>query len=152
MIKNKLVITINDANKYYSLYADGLLLSKTYDKEIGITELTYNENEAVFLYYTYPAHRRVYLIRNTQTGKLSVLPGLSNEVNIIFKHIASRVDKTRRVVSFLNEHFQNAYRFTNDFYLRLDCLIAAKGKLNYLALNQLVENEIKTANAPTLER
>ncbi|GMO55782.1 MAG: hypothetical protein Ta2C_10990 [Candidatus Endomicrobiellum trichonymphae] len=141
---DKLVITINDANNFFSLYADGDLSEKHYDKESGITELTYDDNAIIFLYYTYPTHRRVYCVRNCEDGEQTLLPGLSKKVNVIFKQIASRVDKTRRAAAFLREHRGSAYKYTDEFYTRLSFLIDQKGKINYSSIEKLLEDKTKT--------
>jgi hypothetical protein len=59
-----LMVTIPPPHCFYSLYADGAFSSKRYDENSGITKLTYGKDSALFLYYTYLSHRRVYLVRN----------------------------------------------------------------------------------------
>jgi hypothetical protein len=135
-----LVITIPPDTYYYGLYADGLYFKKIFDKNTHSTNLYYHPDSAVFLYYTYPTHRRVYLIRHTFPAALPgvSLPGVSKQVSVIFKQYASRVDKTRRAVSFLNTHHQkNAYGYSDKFYLRLSVLLSDRGKINYTALEAL---------------
>jgi hypothetical protein len=71
-------------------------------------------------HYTYPAYRWVYLARNMSVNddkKISIaaLSGLSKKVNIIFKHTASRVDKTKHTVSYFNEHHDTLTAFPMSF-------------------------------------
>jgi hypothetical protein len=89
----------------------------------------------VFLYYTYPTHRAASAVRHAPGG--AALPGLSRKVNLLFTVHASKVDKLKRAVVFLNKNAGGAYRFGDDFYLRLYCALEARGKLNYPALRNL---------------
>jgi hypothetical protein len=142
----ELIITIPDYSNFYHLYADGIPDRKIYIKETAQTDLYYKRGSVVVLYYTYPAHREACVIRNACNGEKN-LPGLSKPVDILFSVSASRVDKLRRAVGFLNEHYKDAYSFADDFYARLHCLLSMKGKLNYYGLN-----EIAKANALRVER
>ena len=143
MNEEKLTITIPAKDSFYSLYADGVYHSKHYEEQNGITELQYKNESAVFLYYTYPAHRRVYLIRNTTEKGERTLPGLSKPVKVIFRQFASRVDKTKRAVSYLNAHYKNAYGFSDIFYYELDVLLSLKGKLDYSSIDGLAKKWTK---------
>jgi hypothetical protein len=70
-------------------------------------------------------------------GKAS-LPGLSKTTRLLFTVHASRVDKLRRAVGFLNKHSQSgAYRYDDGFYLRLYFLLQKSGKLSYLSLRRM---------------
>jgi hypothetical protein len=140
MASDLLVITIPPEGYYYSLYADGLYAKKTYEKETDMTSLYYERGAAVFLYYTYPTHRRVYLVRNSgEEGEAKSLPGVSKKVSVIFKQYASRVDKTKRAVSYLNTHYQSAYGYSDKFYTRLSVILLGKGKIDYTAIDALCE-------------
>jgi hypothetical protein len=134
-LPGELVVTIPDEPSFYSLYADGLYSRKVYHKETGETCLAYPEGSVVFLYYTYPNHRAVTCVRNVP-GK-AALPGLSKMVSVLFTVHASRVDKLKRAVGHLNEHAGGAYRFGDDFYLRLWFVLMQRGKLNYVGLRNL---------------
>jgi hypothetical protein len=134
---NTLVVAVPPEGNFYSLYADGLYCMKKYDKESGTTYLHYEGGTAVFLYYTYPNHRRVYLIRNEESGDVKSLPGLSKKVTVIFRQYASRVNKTKRAVSYLNAHYENAYGYSDKFYTRLSALLQRKGEIDYAAIDAL---------------
>ncbi|HHX58003.1 MAG TPA: hypothetical protein GX710_08315 [Clostridiales bacterium] len=71
------------------------------------------------------------------------LPGLSKRITVLFKQFASRVDKTKRAVSYLREHYpKNAYLFEDGFYHRLDVLLRMKGKLDYYELGALCNRSL----------
>jgi hypothetical protein len=135
-LEGELVVVIPDRANFYSLYAEGPCSRKTYLKDSGETLLAYPPGAAVLLYYTYPAHRAASLVRNIP-GSAS-LPGLSKTTRLLFTVHASRVDKLRRAVGFLNKHSPTgAYRYDDAFYLRLYFLLLRRGKLSYLSLRRM---------------
>lgn len=137
-MKKILEVKIDFEPVFFSLYTDGDHIIKTQTKTD--TEFYYKSNAVLFLYYTYPTHRRVYCIKNTSEGSLINLPNLNKPVEMLFKQIASRVDKTRRAVSFLKEHYkEKAFSFPPVFYRQLDVLILKKGKLDYPSLDKIAQ-------------
>ena len=136
-LPGELVVVIPDVVSFHSLYADGILNRKVYLKESGETLLAYSEGSLVFLYFTYPTHRAASCIRNVP-GK-AFFPGLSKKVSVLFTVHASKVDKLKRAIGFLNKNANGAYHFDDDFYLRLYYVLEQRGKLNYPALRNLVE-------------
>ena len=136
-LPGELVITIPDNPSFYSLYADGLFSRKTYIKEIAASLFAYAPGAPVFLYYTYPTHRAASLVRNTPGN--AEFPGLSKRVAVLWTVHASKVDKLKRAVSFLNKHCGSAFNFSNDFYIRLFFILQLRGKLNYISLRRLAK-------------
>jgi hypothetical protein len=134
-----LVITMPQPRFFYRLCVDGGSTQKELDKSGSITKLFFSRGEAVFLYYTYPTHRRVYLIRNDLSAGIYPLPGLSKKVSVLFTQYASKVDKVKKTVAYLNACKGGAYRFSNLFYYRLDVILKKKGPVNYLELDALCE-------------
>lgn len=139
---SNLVVTIPDKASFYSLYSDGLLVRKTYVREMESTLIEYAHDAAVLLYYTYPTHREACLVRNSFSPSSVILPGLSKKVSLLFSVNASRVDKTRRVFGFLNSNYKNAFSFNDGFYIRLSFLIRQRGKINYMALKEIAGKEL----------
>jgi hypothetical protein len=140
----QLEIAIPDHNSFYSLYAEGRHCFKAYDRLQKVTLLHYPPGAAVFLYYTYPAHREACVIRNNDAEGAVMLPGLAKKVSSVFRVHASRVDKLKRAASYLNEHSSaGAYGHEDGFYIRLGCLLEQRGKLNYPALRELAESSLK---------
>jgi hypothetical protein len=150
---NDNLIIANTPNKFYSIYSDGMFIKKHFDKETETTTLEYGGGAAVLLYYTYPVHRRVYLVRNVsnETNGLTGLPCLSKKIKVIFKNTASRVDKTRRAFAHIREHYGgNPFIFSDDFYMRLDFLIKQKGKIKYHLIDALAGKYILTVKTDKL--
>jgi len=136
----ELVIAIPDKLNFYSLYADGVFSRKAYVKDTGESLFAYPPGAVIFLYYTYPTHRAASAVRNAPGG--ASLPGLSKKAALLFTVHASKVDKLKRAVGFLNKNAGGAYRFEDGFYLRLYFILEKKGKLNYLALRNLAGRAI----------
>jgi hypothetical protein len=139
-MKNHLEITIPDSNFFYTLYADGLFSWKTYDRQEKKTLLYYPPNAAVFLYYTYPVRREACVIRNIENDTAVWLPGLSKKTALLFSVNASRVDKLKRAVGWLDKHSSSAFMFDDGFYIRLAYLLEQRGKINYTALSKLADS------------
>jgi hypothetical protein len=131
-----LTVAVPDKNNFYSLYADGLFARKVYVREAGYTLISFDRDAVAFLYYTYPTHREACVVRNTPSGTV-LLPGLSKRVSLLFSVHASRVDKLRRAVGFLNANSGGAYSQHDGFYIRLAFILARRGKINYAAIRRL---------------
>ena len=137
----QLEITIPDRNSFYSIYAEGNHSWKTYNQNKKTTVLYYPAGAAVVLYYTYPTHREACIVRNDDGERAIMLPGLSKKVSRLLSLQASRVDKLKRAVGFLNKHsLAGACGHDDGFYVRLGYLIEQRGKINYPALRELFEN------------
>jgi len=140
----QLEVAIPDHNSFYTLYAEGKHCFKAYDHQKKVTLLHYPPGAAVVLYYTYPTHREACVIRNNDAEDGVMLPGLAKKVSPVFRVQASRVDKLKRAVSYLNEHSgAGAYGHDDGFYIRLGYLIEQRGKINYPALRALFESSLK---------
>jgi len=128
-----LKVHIPAEKQFYSLYTDGCYVNKkTDDTE---TTCTYLPNSVLFLYYTYPSHRRAYIVRYLPDKTNTILlPSLDQPVKIISRCHASKVDKLKKTAGFLNEYYQNAFNFSDSFYLRLHFIIQQRGKINYEAI------------------
>ncbi|GMO61628.1 MAG: hypothetical protein Ta2A_07830 [Treponemataceae bacterium] len=134
-----LKIYIPEKPPFYTLYAQGLFNWKSFDRIKRVTVFEYPANAVIALYYSYPSYREVSVIRNTENDDGIMLPALSKKVSVLFSLRASRFDKLRRAISFLNEHTEHgAYSFDDGFYTRLYFLLLQRGKINYTALKQLI--------------
>jgi hypothetical protein len=139
-LPDELVVIIPDEPNFYSLYADGVFSRKAYVKDTGESFFAYPPGSVVFLYYTYPTHRAASAIRHAPGS--AALPGLSKKVSLLFTVHASKVDKLKRAVGFLNKNAGGAYQFSDGFYLRLYWVLEAKRKLCYPALRNLAERAL----------
>ena len=140
---NTLIVSISK-NNFYSLYAAGVHSFKEYLKEKNETRLYYPPHSALALFYTYRAHRRAHLVRNTESENPRSLPSLSIKVKELFSVEASRVDKLRRALLFLNSNFKCAFNFNDAFYTRLYHILLQKGALDYYALKYLARTNAIT--------
>ena len=137
-LQDELIVTILDCPHFYSLYADGVYARKTYSNEAAGTLIAYPANAVLALYYTYPSHRAASVIRNTPDG-VHALPGLSKKVTTLFTVHASKVDKLRRALAFLNTHADGAFGFDDGFYTRLYFILCGRGKIDYFSLRSLAD-------------
>lgn len=141
--ENNLVVVIPDEySNVFSLYAEGRLIAKKYLKDYNVTQIEYKAGSIVFLYYTMPRQRmivcaRVPLPPPARNGTLKKMMNCSIPLKQMFSFKASRVDKTRRVIGFLNSHFKNAYCWPDAFYKELAIRIALKGDINFQELDRL---------------
>lgn len=139
-------ITIPHEPVFYTLYADGK--EETLINTDSGSVLYYPENAVILLYYTFPTHRRVYCVRNAESIIMSDLPSVALPVSILFKQFASRVDKTKKAISYLREHYpEHAFTLPNGFYSRLGLLLSQKGKLDYYLLDDLVKRSLPHGRA-----
>ena len=136
-LPGELVAVIPDKSSFYSLYADGLFTRKVYCKDTGVSFFSYAQGAAVFLFYTYPNLRAASLVRNVPGD--AALPGLSKKVSLLFTVHASKVDKLKRAIGFLNANAGGAYGYSDDFYTRLYFILNQRGKINYPALRNLAD-------------
>jgi hypothetical protein len=136
-----LTAEIRDENPYCSLYSDGLYAWKTRDEAKKATLISYSPGSVLFLYYTYPAHREAACVRYVPESETAeAYPCLDRKVETLFTVGASRVDKLRRAVGYINKNCSPAaYRRSDAFFCRLYNLILRHGKLNYAALTLLAE-------------
>ena len=139
-MKTHLEVTIPDYNSFYTLYSEGPHSWKTYDQAEKQTLLYYPTGSVVILYYTYVTYREACVIRNYNINTSILLPGLSKRVNVLFRVRASRVDKLKRAVSWLNTHSAGACAHNDGFYIRLVYLLEQRGKINYAALSRLADS------------
>ena len=139
-------ITIPRDPIFYTLYADGK--EDTLVSTDSGSVLYYPENAVILLYYTFPTHRRVYCVRNVESSIVSDLPSVSLPVSILFKQFASRVDKTKKAISYLREHYpEHTFTLPNGFYSRLGLLLSQKGKLDYYLLDELIKRSLAHGRA-----
>lgn len=140
-MNNQLEVEVFNKPQFFSLYCEGPFFLQTFTEDSSVFH--FKENAVLFLYYTFSAHRRVYCIRNETSSFMSELPNVNKKTTILFKQFASRVDKTKRAVSYLKEHYENySFSFDNQFYYKLDILLKEKGKLNYVLLDALCKRSI----------
>lgn len=123
-------------HSFYTLYVFGSYGGK---REVsGGTDFDFIPGSLLVLYYTYSAHRRAYIVRFTDDGNIE-LPGLSCPVKKIICVYASKVDKLKKSLSYIGEHYFSPLLQQDLFYIRLERLLLRKGKIDYTAIANLCE-------------
>lgn len=74
------VLVPHKENSFYTLYVSGCYGRKR--PVLNGTDFDFISGSLLVLYYTYPAHRRAYIVRFTENGKTE-LPGLSEPIHKI---------------------------------------------------------------------
>jgi hypothetical protein len=110
----------------YTLYARGEVESHATVPGRG-TFIRFLDGSAVFLFYKWRSHRRVYIVREATLLKQYQqvrLPGVRERVGILGKFRGRRVDIARRVYFNLEQiNGFEFYRYGTKFWQRLSCLI-----------------------------
>ncbi len=135
---NLIEILVPNEKNFYTLYSDGL---ETFKQAVPSgTLFTYPPKSIIILYYTYPTHRRAYVVRYVESPntQLITLPGVSLPVKELIRVHASKVDKLKKSISYLKEHTHNVYQLSDSFFIRLHYLLQKKGKVNYESLKALI--------------
>ena len=123
-------------HSFYTLYVYGSYGGKR--AVPGGSDFDFISESLLVLYYTYPAHRRAYIVRFADDGKTE-LPGLSHPVKKIVCVYASKVDKLKKALSYIGEHYFPPLTLPDLFYVRLERLLLRKGKIDYPAIKTLCE-------------
>ncbi|MDR3284266.1 MAG: hypothetical protein LBS97_03685 [Treponema sp.] len=127
---------------YYTVYARGRLMGQSDIAHYG-TDLFMSG--AAVVYYTYPHHRRAYIIRHGQDMKhhrLYELPNIKEKVGVIYYMQGKKIDLLRRVTYNLEAlHGQAVYEWDTLFWQKVGCLLdggtgtfSASAKSNLMVL------------------
>lgn len=111
----------------YSLYAKGMIISKTTVPELG----TFIGFEGVvILFYSYPRHRRAYIVRSTNELKhhrSCILPGVKTRVGVLYEARGRKIDILRKVYYNLEKiNGPDVYLFNTLFWQKIGCLLDYK--------------------------
>ncbi len=125
----------------YTLYAYGIVNDKTEEKD-GV-RLTFSPQSVVILFYTYPHHRRAYVVTKKEITyskqKPVFLPHVRDPVYVLFKVRGRSLDKLKNAIFHLEEETKGIfYIYSISFFYRLLSLIQC-GKANKYTLFLLVK-------------
>lgn len=109
----------------FTLYAEGDLISKEYRKDEKPL-LIFSSKSILILYYTYPHHRRLYIV-STEGKEKTILPQVNTPVSIIFKGRGKKYDLIKTALYYLNRKTADKYLlFPKSFYYELAILAENK--------------------------
>ena len=109
----------------FTLYAEGDLISKEYIKDEKPL-LIFSSKSILILYYTYPHHRRLYIV-STEGKEKTILPQVNTPVSIIFKGRGKKYDLIKTALYYLNRKTADKYLFfPKSFYYELAILAENK--------------------------
>jgi hypothetical protein len=111
----------------YSLYAKGMITSKTTIPDLG-TFISFNG--VVILFYSYPRHRRAYIVRSINEIKhheSCKLPGVKDSVGVLYEARGRKFDVLRKVYYHLEKiNGPEVYLFNTLFWQKIGCLLDYK--------------------------
>lgn len=122
----------------FSLFAEGALLNMENTKK-GDLYLAFSDNAIVVLYYTYPNHRRLYIVHTKGAGEKVRLPCTDKAASIIFRGMGKVFDVTKNAFYYLRKTTQEDYLFfPKEFFYEMGILADSK-KLNRFKLKLLMK-------------
>ena len=122
----------------FSVFAEVALLDKETTK-LGDLYLSFSDNSILVLYYTYPNHRRLYILHSKGVGEKVRLPCTDKPATIIFRGMGKALDITKNAFYYLKKTTQEFYLyFPKEFYYEMGILADSK-KLNRFKLKLLMK-------------
>lgn len=128
----------------FTLYAEGTLKNNYFLKQGSYNEhyLLFDNNYVLALFYTYPHHRRLYLVYKDKTKLLSrtSLPNVLEPVNILYKARGRKIDTLKHFL-YLFKNTSNEYlTYPILFYQKLCTMIEVNKKVPKYSVNRLLES------------
>jgi hypothetical protein len=125
---------------FFTVFARGALKGKASAGDLG----TFIRLEGVVIvYYTYPRHRRAYIIQNIDETKhysAERLPEVKQPVAVIYKAKGRRIDLLRRLSwNLLDMHGDAVFGWGTVFWQKIGCLLDAwNGKVTATRRSNLI--------------
>jgi hypothetical protein len=126
---------------FFTLYARGKIERKSGVEDRG-TFIRFQG--VVILFYTYPHHRRAYIVRNSaelNSYPAMELPNVKHPVGIIYRALGRRIDILRNVYWNLEQlNGSGVYTWNTLFWQKVSCLIdaAENGKTRAVKSNLIL--------------
>lgn len=122
----------------FSVFAEGALLDMETASRSQLY-LNFSDNSILVLYYTYPNHRRLYILHPKGVGEKVQLPCTDKPASIIFRGMGKVFDVIKNAFYYLKNTTQGAYLyFPKEFYYEMGILADSKA-LNQFKLNLLMK-------------
>ncbi len=111
----------------FTLYAEGALFDSDFSN--GERVLTFSDKHILVLYYTFPNHRRLYMVCADASGDKTVLPCIDTPVSIIYKARGRIFDDIKNALHYLKKHSNNEYVLFPILFYRELAVLAEQKKL-----------------------
>ncbi len=128
-------VKLPEENSGFTLYAEGNLFDMEYIQ--GNTILTFSDSHILALYYTYPNHRRLYMVCAKTKGVKTTLPCIDKPVSIIYKARGRRFDDIKNAMYFLKTHSDGEYVLYPLIFYRELAILAEQKRLKNWKINSL---------------
>lgn len=130
----------NKAKDGYSLYAEGKLTASDFIKGLNVNVLSFSNEGVVTLFYTYPHHRRAYMVYIDKTKLLARtrLPNVFSPVNILYKARGRKVDNLKHCLYLLKKYSLDYVLYPLLFYQKLCAMIELNKKISRIDISNLM--------------
>lgn len=138
-------MTIKLPNKIkngYSLFAEGMLIKHYFFKQLYQEHyLVFDDKYIVTLFYTYPHHRRLYVVYIDETNLLpkTKLPCVLSPVTVLYKARGKKIDNLKHVLYLFKNTSNDYLSYPILFYQKLFLNIELNRKINKSLLNSLLK-------------
>lgn len=122
----------------FTLYAEGVLF-KMETRDEDVTILTFSNEYILTLYYTYPNHRRLYMVCAKAKGEKQFLPCIDTPVSIIYKASGKRFDAIKYSFYILDKYTERQHlQYPISFYREM-AILAEENRLKSFELKMLLK-------------
>lgn len=140
-VKYDMIVTLpRKTIDHFTLYADGYLIKKFFIKHETQHSFIFDDNYVLFLFYTYPHHRRAYVVTVDKIGLLpkTRLPGVKSSVTILYKARGKKIDMLKNALYLLRNLPYKEFPVL--FYQKLSMMIETNVKMPRFMINELLES------------
>lgn len=126
----------------YTLFAEGKLVANDFIKGLNLTILSFDSNYIVTLFYTYPHHRRAYVIYQDKTRLLSKtrLPNVLSPVNILYKASGRKIDNLKHCLYLLKKNSKAYVSYPTIFYQKLCATVELNKNISKIDISNLMQS------------
>lgn len=126
----------------FTLFAEGNLELNLFNKATNQTSLIFENNSVLILFYTFPNHRRAYVVYNCVSELLpkTKLPCVSSYVNILYKAQGKKIDSLKHILYLLKHSSSDYVSYPLLFYQKLCIIIETNKKITKRQLNILLKS------------
>lgn len=140
---NNMIVTLpNKTIDGFTLYAEGSLKGNYFFKEVDYNkhQLIFDDNYIVILFYTYPHHRRVYIVSADKTGLLpkTNLPCVKGALTILYKARGKKIDLLKKSLFLFRKLPYKQFPIL--FYQKLAAIIETNTNVPRFIINELLQS------------
>lgn len=138
-----MVVTLPNKNiDGFSLFAEGAVLKNYFLPQTKEHILIFNNDCILTLFYTYPHHRRLYVVYIDKTRLLprTNLPCVKSPVNILYKARGKKIDTLKYFLYLFKNKSKDYLFYPILFYQKLCTIVETNKKVSRSTVNALLKN------------